>query len=203
MTKLFVGSLTSNRTPDELRTIVSNRAASVALRSAFIRVPAWIGGTLFHANFIEIQLSQTCQAISSNDHIVLILMYRRTSSMDITKTYPAKISPAVPRTFQTSLNVLIAPTFWPNRHPALMLSAPKRKCFSRCSRFRQTTSTCPAYAAQFFHSLEEVAAKLIPLTREKSAKQNIGGVKTRKPSIVPALHDLAKLHRLCRSRRQT
>jgi hypothetical protein len=44
---------------------------------------------------------------------------------------------------------------------------------------------------------------LIPLTREKSAKQNIGGVKTRKPSIVPALHDLAKLHRLCRSRRQT
>ena len=27
--------------------------------------------------------------------------------MDITKTYPAKISPAVPRTFRTTLNVLI------------------------------------------------------------------------------------------------
>jgi hypothetical protein len=47
-------------------------------------------------------------AISSNDHIVLILMYRRASFMDITKTYPAKISPAVPRTFRTTLNVLIA-----------------------------------------------------------------------------------------------
>jgi hypothetical protein len=48
-----------------------------------------------------------------------------------------------------------------------------------------------------------VAAKLIPLTRpEKSAKQNIGGVKTGKVLIVSALHDLAKLHRLCRSCRQ-
>jgi hypothetical protein len=73
-----------------------------------------------------------------NDHIVLILMYRRTSFRDITKTYPAKISPAVPRTFRTTLNVLIAPTFWPSCHPALMLSAPRRKCFWRRSLFRQT-----------------------------------------------------------------
>jgi hypothetical protein len=55
--------------------------------------------------------------------------------------------------------------------------------------------------SEFFHSV--VAAKLIPLTRpEKSAKQNIGGVKTGKVLIVSALHDLAKLHRLCRSCRQ-
>ena len=136
-------------------------------------------------------------------HIVLILMYRRTSFMDITNTYPAKINPAVPRTFRTTLNVLIAPTFWPNWHPALMLSAPKRKCFSRRSRFRQATSTRPASAAQFFDSVEEVAAKLIPLTRpEKSAKQNIRGLKTGKALIVPALHYLAKLHHLCRSCRQ-
>jgi hypothetical protein len=129
-----------------------------------------------HANFIETQVSQRAQAISSNDHIVLILVYRRTSFMDISKTYPAKINPAVPRTFRMTLNVLIAPTFWPNLHPTLMLSAPKRKCFSRRSRFRQTTSTRPASAAPFFHSVERVAAKLIPLTR---AKQNIGGVKNR------------------------
>jgi hypothetical protein len=46
-------------------------------------------------------------------------------------------------------------------------------------------------AAQFFHSVEEVAAKLIPPTRpEKSAKQNIGGIKTGKALIVTALHYL-------------
>ncbi len=101
---------------------------------------------------------------TSNDHIVLILMYRRTSFMDITKTYPAKISPAVPRTFRTTLNVLIAPTFCPNWHPALMLSAPSRKCFSRRSRFRQTTSTHPGLGP-ILHSVEEVAATLLPLTR--------------------------------------
>jgi hypothetical protein len=87
------------------------RAASVALPKFSSGSRPGVAGPLFHANFIRNSTFPTCQAISSNDHIVLILMYRRTSFMDITKTYPAKINPAVPMTFRATLNVLIAPSF--------------------------------------------------------------------------------------------
>ena len=192
-----------NRNPSRPKPYLS-RVRTGRASPALILVPAWIGGTLISSALHRNSSFPTCQAISSNDHIVLILMYRRTSFMDIPNTYPAKINPAVPRTFRTTLNVLIAPTFWPNWHPALMLSAPKRKCFSRRSRFRQTTSPRPVSAAQFFHSVEEVDARLLPLTRAgEIGKAKYRGVKTGKALIVPALHYLAKLHRLCRSRRQT
>jgi hypothetical protein len=132
-----------NRNPSRPKPYLSRVRTGRASYNKLILVPAWIGGTLISSELHRNSSLPTCQAISSNDHIVLILMYRRPSFMDITKTYPAKINPAVPRTFRTTLSVLIAPTFWPNWHPALMLSAPKRKCFSRRSRFRQTKEYTP------------------------------------------------------------
>jgi hypothetical protein len=42
------------------------------------------------------------QVLSSNGHIVLILMYRQESFRDTRNTYPAKSKPAVPSTFRTT-----------------------------------------------------------------------------------------------------
>jgi hypothetical protein len=163
-----------NRNPSKPKPLSVASAYSTGFLSSYFG-PGLDGGTLISCELHRNSSFPTCQAISLNDHIVVILMYRRKSFKDITKTYPAKISPAVPKTFRTTLSVLIAPTpraYW---HPALMQSAPSRKRFSRRSRFRQATSTRPASAAQFFHSVERWRRNCFRWRGpEKSAKQNIG-----------------------------